>query len=203
MSTAVQWQPRTRTQIPTPRAWLSSWWRSTLESCARSDCAHALRPGSLPGDEEQPAKLHEEQLFIQWAGMPHPWAHQCPLAAHSNAPPAAPLQNLIAALLGHGVQTFPELLRTSGLPVGQLKSALLVMIQHNCVNCYLHEEPPTLRGPGPSYQLYEAATDRILQIVRCAGRAQGTLGLRGVCLGCHAGASDGQQGDPPDGSAAV
>lgn len=92
--------------------------------------------------------------------------------------PAGPhAQKLAAALVGHGMQTFPELLRTSALPPSQLKSALLVLAQHNCVNCYFHEEPPTLRGPGPSYQLYEAATDRILQIIRHVARPTG--GARG------------------------
>jgi hypothetical protein len=84
-----------------------------------------------------------------------------------------PLQAVVAALLGHGVQTFPDLLRTSGLPAGQLKNALLVLIQQNCVNTYFQQEPPTLRGPGPSYQLYEAALDRILQIIRHGCRGSG------------------------------
>lgn len=47
---------------------------------------------------------------------------------------------------------------------------MLVLIQHNYVNCYLKEEPPTLRGPGPSYTLYEAALPRILQSLRWAGQ---------------------------------
>ncbi|GAB4814781.1 hypothetical protein N2152v2_001827 [Parachlorella kessleri] len=75
-------------------------------------------------------------------------------------------KGVVGALLSHGVQTFPDLLRTSGLPAGQLKNALLVLIQQNCVNSYFQQDPPTLRGPGPAYQLYEAATDRILQSIR-------------------------------------
>ena len=47
-----------------------------------------------------------------------------------------------------------------------LRQALLVLIQHNYVACYLRQEAPTLRGPGPQYQLYEAALPRILQILR-------------------------------------
>lgn len=75
-------------------------------------------------------------------------------------------EQAIACLINHGMQQYGELLKTSGLPAGQLSSAVLVLIQHNYVNCYLKEEPPTLRGPGPSYTLYEAALPRILQSLR-------------------------------------
>jgi DNA-directed RNA polymerase III subunit RPC3 len=61
---------------------------------------------------------------------------------------------------------YGELLRASALSAAQLRHALLVLIQHNCVNCFLKEEPPTMRGPGPSYFLYEAALPNILQILR-------------------------------------
>ncbi len=63
-------------------------------------------------------------------------------------------------------EQYGELVRSSGLPAAQLRAALLVLIQHNYVNCYLKEEPPTLRGPGPSYHVYEAALPRILQSLR-------------------------------------
>ena len=52
------------------------------------------------------------------------------------------------------------------LPPATLRQALLVLIQHNYVACYLREEAATLRGPGPQYQLYEAALPRILQSLR-------------------------------------
>lgn len=61
---------------------------------------------------------------------------------------------------------YGDLLRGSGLPPPQLRAGLLVLLQHNYVDVYLKEEPPTLRGPGPSYSLYEAALPRILQILR-------------------------------------
>ena len=112
------------------------------------------------------------------AAGPQPTAPQ-PAATRPARLPAAPTppQTVVGALLRHGVQTFPDLLRTSGLPPPLLKSALLVLLQHNCANAYFQQEPPTLRGPGPSYQLYEAATDRILQILRWAGgRAGGRAG---------------------------
>lgn len=68
---------------------------------------------------------------------------------------------------------YGELVRVSGLPAGQLRAALLVLIQHNYVNCYHKEEPPTLRGPGPAYFLYEAALPRILQSLRCDAQLAG------------------------------
>lgn len=106
-------------------------------------------------------------------------------AAHGGQPPAArgpharrlalklvdealgPVcRRVIACLIDHGMQQYGELVRVSGLPAAQLRAALLVLLQHNYVSCYLKEEPPTLRGPGPSYHLYEAALPRILQSLR-------------------------------------
>lgn len=75
-------------------------------------------------------------------------------------------RDVIATLIEHGTQQYGELLRASALSAAQLRHALLVLVQHNCVNCYLKEEPPTMRGPGPSYFLYEAALPNILQILR-------------------------------------
>ncbi|KAG2434127.1 hypothetical protein HXX76_007854 [Chlamydomonas incerta] len=47
-----------------------------------------------------------------------------------------------------------------------VKQALLILIQQNCVNSYLQPGEDTLRGPRPSFYLYEAHTDRVLQIIR-------------------------------------
>ncbi|PRW61528.1 DNA-directed RNA polymerase III subunit RPC3 isoform A [Chlorella sorokiniana] len=73
---------------------------------------------------------------------------------------------VLKCLLDHGMQQYGDLARTSKLPQPQLRAGLLVLIQHNYVNVYLKQEPPTLRGPGPSYSLYEAALPRILQGLR-------------------------------------
>lgn len=61
---------------------------------------------------------------------------------------------------------FADLLRESGLQAPLLKTALLILIQQNYVACYLKQEPPTLRGPGPKYTLYEVVLPRILQVLR-------------------------------------
>ncbi|PSC73409.1 DNA-directed RNA polymerase III subunit RPC3 [Micractinium conductrix] len=75
-------------------------------------------------------------------------------------------EQVVKCLIDHGVQQYGDLVRHSGLPPGQLRAALLMLVQHNYVNCYLKQEPPTLRGPGPEYTLYEVALSRILQILR-------------------------------------
>ena len=49
----------------------------------------------------------------------------------------------------------------------QLKSALLVLLQHNFAVAYVQRDPPTLRSEGQAYTLYRAAPDRILQSLRC------------------------------------
>ncbi len=61
---------------------------------------------------------------------------------------------------------FADLQRESGLQAPLLKTALLILIQQNYVACYLKQEPPTLRGPGPKYTLYEAVLPRMLQVLR-------------------------------------
>ncbi|KAL4446224.1 hypothetical protein ABPG77_003031 [Micractinium sp. CCAP 211/92] len=93
--------------------------------------------------------------------------HACRLALKLVDEALGPVcRTVIACLVDHGIQQYGELVRSSGLPAAQLRAALLVLIQHNYVNCYLKEEPPTLRGPGPSYHVYEAALPRILQSLR-------------------------------------
>eukprot|EP00887_Chlorella_sp_A99_P004674 scaffold4.g4674.t1 len=71
-----------------------------------------------------------------------------------------------AALVNHGTQTWAELVRVAGLPPAQLRLAMQVLLQHSFVNCYLQVEPPTLRGPGPSYHLYAIDVHRVVQSLR-------------------------------------
>lgn len=86
------------------------------------------------------------------------------------------------------LEQYGELVRSSGLPAAQLRAALLVLIQHNYVNCYLKEEPPTLRGPGPSYHVYEAALPRILQSLRWVQWSARSASLERIgCLGWQSG----------------
>ncbi|KAL4423849.1 hypothetical protein ABPG75_001150 [Micractinium tetrahymenae] len=93
--------------------------------------------------------------------------HACRLALKLVDEALGPVcRKVIGCLVDHGMQQYGELVRASGLAPPQLRAALLVLIQHNYVNCYLKEEPPTLRGPGPSYYLYEVALPRILQSLR-------------------------------------
>ncbi|KAL3143158.1 hypothetical protein ABBQ38_002018 [Trebouxia sp. C0009 RCD-2024] len=69
-------------------------------------------------------------------------------------------------LLEKGISSAPELARGSGLRFAQLHSALLVLIQHNYVNCYLQSEDANPRRPPISIPLYEADLPAILQSLR-------------------------------------
>ena len=53
--------------------------------------------------------------------------------------------------------------------MAQLHSALLVLIQHNYVNCYLQSEDANPRRPPISISLYEADLPAILQTLRQGG----------------------------------
>ena len=91
-----------------------------------------------------------------------------PPPRESDRPSRPPLQDATKALIDHGTQSWAELARVAGLPPATLRQALQVLLQQNLVNCYLECEPPTLRGPGPSYHLYQANLPRALQSLRCA-----------------------------------
>lgn len=54
----------------------------------------------------------------------------------------------------------------AGLRFAQLHSALLVLIQHNYVNCYLQSEDANPRRPPISIPIYEADLPAILQSLR-------------------------------------
>eukprot|EP01024_Parvocaulis_polyphysoides_P054362 TRINITY_DN5489_c0_g2_i2.p1 TRINITY_DN5489_c0_g2~~TRINITY_DN5489_c0_g2_i2.p1 ORF type:complete len:538 (-),score=60.36 TRINITY_DN5489_c0_g2_i2:357-1796(-) len=53
-----------------------------------------------------------------------------------------------------------------GLSASNVKQCLLVLMQHNLVNAYLDQAPPSLKGPGSQVTLYEAQLDRAVQILR-------------------------------------
>ncbi|KAK9828834.1 hypothetical protein WJX72_002313 [[Myrmecia] bisecta] len=94
-----------------------------------------------------------------------PYAHQlaCSLIAEQFGPIC---EKVCQALLRHGVQSLGELIRNSGLPAGQIRNGLLVLIQHNCAIVYQHHPEPGLRVAAASYYLYEPATAAILQNLR-------------------------------------
>lgn len=52
----------------------------------------------------------------------------------------------------------------------QLKQALLVLIQQNCVRTYLQPAEVRVTGVRPAVYLYEADLVQILQVIRCACR---------------------------------
>ncbi|DBA69084.1 hypothetical protein WJX79_001083 [Trebouxia sp. C0005] len=69
-------------------------------------------------------------------------------------------------LLDRGMLSAFDLVRSTGFKPSQLHSALLVLIQHNFVNCYLQIEETNPRRPPISQTLYEADLPAILQNLR-------------------------------------
>lgn len=75
-------------------------------------------------------------------------------------------ERVCGCLIKRGAQTLMELARGVGLPGSQLREALLLLIQHNCVNAYLQVNEATLRSAESSQCVYEAAPAAILQSLR-------------------------------------
>lgn len=145
------------------------------------------------------------------------------------------MQAVCRHLCKKGMQTLAELSRALGpqesrgadsgaasqpaLTQAQIKQALLVLLQHNWVNAYLHKDEQGLKNPRPPQTFYEADVPRILQGIRCAcGRMGEHVGHLGAvrCGGCahgwcmlwaivlHARCTHGpgtRGGPPPPGSA--
>ena len=86
--------------------------------------------------------------------------------ADPRRPASPPSQHVAEALVRHGRQTRRELYQ-SGIPLADLDLSLAVLIQQNLVNVYMSDA----QREDERY-LYEAALDRMLQIIRC-----GYLGL--------------------------
>jgi DNA-directed RNA polymerase III subunit RPC3 len=72
------------------------------------------------------------------------------------------MQDVVQTLVKHGRQTFQELRYLSKLPIEALRTALIVLIQQNCVAVYLHTNDHDRR----TEQLYEADLSHMLQILR-------------------------------------
>ena len=60
-----------------------------------------------------------------------------------------------------------ELVALSPLPLEQLRRALLVLTQHNCVAVWQQPAEPTVRGERPATFLYEAQLSAMLVGIRC------------------------------------
>lgn len=69
---------------------------------------------------------------------------------------------MVQTLVKHGRQTFQEIRYLSKLPTDALRTALVVLIQQNCVAVYLHTNDHDRK----TEQLYEADLPRMLQIMR-------------------------------------
>ncbi|MEW5301413.1 MAG: hypothetical protein WDW36_004273 [Sanguina aurantia] len=80
-------------------------------------------------------------------------------------------ERVVSLLLAKGLCTFGELQRgwDSGVPhpsAANVKQALLVLIQHNCVAAYTQKEEEGVRQARPPQVMYEASVERILQLLR-------------------------------------
>jgi hypothetical protein len=105
-----------------------------------------------------------ELVEVSCCGVPRCLAAP-PLARRAHRSPTppprfAPLQHVAEALVRHGRQTRRELYQ-SGIPLADLDLALAVLIQQNLVNVYTSDA----QREDERY-LYEAAQDRMLQIIR-------------------------------------
>jgi hypothetical protein len=99
---------------------------------------------------------------------------------------------LAAASRQNSVQQQPQALSRQ-----QLKQALLVLLQQNCVRTYLQPAEVRVTGVRPALYLYEADLVQILQVIRCAGR-QACLQKNAVCWAICKGlniAADGSAGE--------
>ena len=80
-------------------------------------------------------------------------------------------------LTARGQQTLPEVVRASGLPASAVRSALLVLLQHNFVISELVQPDTGLRAPQAPYFLYHADTGAIIQILRWVLCSSGRMHL--------------------------
>jgi hypothetical protein len=81
---------------------------------------------------------------------------------------AAPCSQAVCqALIKHGQQTLPELLRATRLPGATLRAALLALLQHNLAEAFLLRPEPGLRAAPPAQHIYEANAGSIAQWLRC------------------------------------
>lgn len=78
------------------------------------------------------------------------------------------VQRVCNVLTLRGQQTLPEVVRASKLPPAAVRSALLVLLQHNLAISELVQPEAGLRAPQAPYFLYHADTGAIISILRWA-----------------------------------
>lgn len=82
------------------------------------------------------------------------------------------LQKVACHLVAKGLQPLPDIMRGTQMPPGQVKQALLLLLQHNYAVAYLHKEDEGIKNARPPYHLYAPCLERMLQIIRCGGLLQ-------------------------------
>ena len=78
-------------------------------------------------------------------------------------------------LVARGQQTLPEVVHASSLPASTVRSALLVLLQHNFVVSELVKPDADLRAAPPPYYLYHADTGAIIQMLRWVQHLRSSL----------------------------
>ncbi|CAL8469591.1 g9132 [Coccomyxa elongata] len=76
------------------------------------------------------------------------------------------VERICSVLVARGQQTLPEVVHASSLPAPTVRSALLVLLQHNFVVPELVKPDADLRAAPPPYYLYHADTGAIIQMLR-------------------------------------
>jgi hypothetical protein len=101
----------------------------------------------------------------------------CNAVARARAVPGGgPIHHAAAAVLRPrgGVPPMPPAGVSSGprerpvVPLSEVKSGLLLLMQHNCVRAYLQPEEVRVTKILPAYHIYEADLCRTLLLLRCA-----------------------------------
>ena len=80
--------------------------------------------------------------------------------------PLISIQDVFHVLASKGQQTLDGVVRLSQLPKPAVRSALLVLLQHNFVTSQLVQPEASLKAIPPPFFLYTADTTAALQVLR-------------------------------------
>eukprot|EP01023_Acetabularia_acetabulum_P007518 TRINITY_DN1327_c0_g1_i2.p1 TRINITY_DN1327_c0_g1~~TRINITY_DN1327_c0_g1_i2.p1 ORF type:complete len:516 (+),score=51.71 TRINITY_DN1327_c0_g1_i2:39-1586(+) len=80
----------------------------------------------------------------------------------------APNRIVLDVLSSRGIQSLREIMSgvKGRISTEKVKQSLLVLMQHNFVQSFLDQSPPSLKGPGSQTTVYIAQIHRVVQIIR-------------------------------------
>lgn len=76
------------------------------------------------------------------------------------------LQKTGKCLLDKGAQTFAQVVGATDLQFSDVRSSMVVLMQHNYVDCFRVQEEGGVKGPPKQHYVYEALLDKMLQNIR-------------------------------------